>query len=92
MRGQVSRRWHHRRLYCACLCACCQHSYESGRDEQSFVDYLNEKAGTHRVAGGGLNDQAGRVPELDQVAAKFAEEPSHSVRVAQRRRARCTPV
>ena len=56
------------------------------------MDYLNEKAGTHRVAGGGLNDQAGRVPELDQVAAKFAEEPSHSVRVAQRRRAHCTPV
>ena len=48
------------------------------------MDYLNEKAGTHRVAGGGLNDQAGRVPELDQVAAKFAEEPSHSVRTTQR--------
>lgn len=52
--------------------------YESGRDEESFVEYLNEKAGTHRVAGGGLSDEAGRVPELDQVAARFAEEPKAS--------------
>lgn len=55
-------------------------SYESGRDEESFVEYLNEKAGTHRMPGGGLNDKAGRVPELDEVAAQFAEEPSQTVR------------
>lgn len=51
-------------------------AYESGRDEQSFVDFLNEKAGTNRVSGGGLNEKAGTVPELDQVAAKFAADPS----------------
>ena len=53
--------------------------YESARDEQAFVDFLNEKAGTNRLPGGGLNDAAGRVPELDQVAGKFAESPSASV-------------
>jgi len=56
-------------------------AYESGRDEQSFVDFLNEKAGTSRLPGGGLNADAGTVPELDQVAAKFSSDPSQAVRL-----------
>jgi protein disulfide-isomerase A6 len=31
--------------------------YEGGRTEDDFVAYLNEKCGTHRAVGGGLNDQ-----------------------------------
>ncbi|THV07431.1 protein disulfide isomerase [Dendrothele bispora CBS 962.96] len=46
-------------------------AYESGRSEADFVAFLNEKCGTQRAAGGGLNDEAGRVAELDALASKF---------------------
>ncbi|EJD06698.1 protein disulfide isomerase [Fomitiporia mediterranea MF3/22] len=45
--------------------------YEGERTEKAFVDFLNEKCGTHRAVGGGLNDEAGRIPEFDALAAKF---------------------
>ena len=32
-------------------------NYEGGRTEEAFVSFLNEKCGTHRAVGGGLNDQ-----------------------------------
>ena len=32
-------------------------AYTGGRSEDAFVAYLNEKCGTHRSVGGGLNDQ-----------------------------------
>jgi protein disulfide-isomerase A6 len=47
-------------------------AYEEGRSEQDFVGYLNEKAGTHRVAGGGLTDSAGRIVDLDALAGKLS--------------------
>jgi thiol-disulfide isomerase/thioredoxin len=31
--------------------------YEGGRQEADFVEFLNEKCGTYRAVGGGLNDQ-----------------------------------
>lgn len=31
--------------------------YVGGRQEADFVHFLNEKCGTHRAVGGGLNDQ-----------------------------------
>jgi len=34
-------------------------NYEGGRSEDAFVAFLNEKCGTHRAVGGGLNDQVG---------------------------------
>ncbi|OJA12426.1 hypothetical protein AZE42_03387 [Rhizopogon vesiculosus] len=46
-------------------------TYEGPRTEQAFVDFLNERCGTQRAAGGGLNDEAGRIPELDTLAQKF---------------------
>ncbi|KAH0833320.1 thioredoxin-like protein [Lanmaoa asiatica] len=46
-------------------------SYEGGRSEQAFVTFLNERCGAHRAVGGGLNDEAGRLAELDLVAQKF---------------------
>jgi len=45
--------------------------YEGGRQEADFVQFLNEKCGTHRAVGGGLNDQAGRNAEFDALASKF---------------------
>jgi protein disulfide-isomerase A6 len=32
-------------------------AYEGGRTEADFVQYLNEKCGTHRQVGGGLNEK-----------------------------------
>ncbi|XJO77108.1 hypothetical protein BDV3_001738 [Batrachochytrium dendrobatidis] len=45
--------------------------YDGSRDEDSFVKYLNQKCGTHRVAGGGLNEEAGRLETLDSLVKVF---------------------
>lgn len=31
--------------------------YEGGRNEEDFVEFLNEKCGTQRAVGGGLNEK-----------------------------------
>jgi len=49
--------------------------YNGGRSEQDFIDFLNEKCGTNRVAGGGIDDQAGLVADFDALAAKFVTDP-----------------
>jgi len=46
-------------------------AYEGPRTEQAFVTFLNERCGTQRAVGGGLNDEAGRIAELDSLAQKF---------------------
>lgn len=48
-------------------------AYNGGRSEQAFIDFLNEKCGTQRAVGGGLNDLAGRIPSLDELAQKFID-------------------
>lgn len=45
--------------------------YEGGRTEQEFIEFLNEKAGTHRTVGGGLNAKAGTIPSLDAIISKL---------------------
>ncbi|KAL2127879.1 hypothetical protein VTI74DRAFT_10024 [Chaetomium olivicolor] len=45
--------------------------YAGGRSEEAFVKFLNEKAGTHRAAGGGVDATAGTVEALDTIVAKF---------------------
>ncbi|KAM6504532.1 protein disulfide isomerase [Amanita muscaria] len=45
--------------------------YDGGRYESGFVDFLNEKCGTQRAVGGGLNDKAGRLEEFDALAQRF---------------------
>lgn len=50
--------------------------YEGARSEDAFVDFLNEKAGTHRVVGGGLDDKAGTIPTLDSIVAKYMSSKS----------------
>ncbi|KAL2266388.1 hypothetical protein VTJ83DRAFT_5740 [Remersonia thermophila] len=46
--------------------------YKGGRSEADFVSFLNEKAGTQRAPGGGVNANAGTVKALDAVVKKFA--------------------
>lgn len=45
--------------------------YNSGRSEEDFISFLNEKCGTNRVSGGGIDEKAGRVDAYDELAAKF---------------------
>ena len=39
-------------------------------------------AGTHRVVGGGLDDTAGRITEMDELAKKFVAATSESEKEA----------
>ncbi|EIW54716.1 protein disulfide isomerase [Trametes versicolor FP-101664 SS1] len=48
--------------------------YDGPRTEEAFVEYLNEKCGTHRALGGLLDDKVGRLEQLDALASKFFEE------------------
>ena len=45
--------------------------YNSGRDADSFLSFLNEKAGTSRTADGGLAASFGRLPDFDTLATSF---------------------
>lgn len=47
--------------------------YDGGRAESNFVEFINEKAGTFRLPGGGLNDVAGTISKLDQIIAQGGE-------------------
>lgn len=46
-------------------------AYEGARTEDAFVQFINEKAGTHRVVGGGLDATAGTIAALDTLVAKL---------------------
>ncbi|KAI1787964.1 protein disulfide isomerase [Ganoderma leucocontextum] len=48
--------------------------YDGPRTEEAFVTYLNEKCGTQRGVGGLLHEKAGRLEQLDALAAKFFDE------------------
>lgn len=55
--------------------------YEGGRTEKDFVDYLNEKCGTHRAVGGGLNDEVWKTScVLLSVLMDVSGWPSRQVR------------
>jgi protein disulfide-isomerase A6 len=56
--------------------------YNSGRDLEDFVKFINEKVGTQRLSSGLLNEQAGRVAELDALAAKFEEADDKNAALA----------
>jgi protein disulfide-isomerase A6 len=53
-------------------------TYESARDIPSFVDYINQKAGTKRLATGRLDSTAGRISELDTLAGQFVASGDQS--------------
>jgi len=46
--------------------------YEGGRSEQDIVEFINSKAGTHRLIGGGLDTKAGTIDTLDAIIGKIA--------------------
>lgn len=46
-------------------------AYSGGRSEEALVDFINSKAGTYRLPGGGLNSQAGTIEVIDSVLAKY---------------------
>lgn len=46
--------------------------YEGGRTEKDFIAFLNEKAGTHRAVGGGLDATGGTIEALDTIVQKFS--------------------
>lgn len=46
-------------------------AYTGGRTEQDILAFVNSKAGTHRVPGGGLDDTAGTVAAFDKVIKKL---------------------
>lgn len=45
--------------------------YSGGRSEESLVQFLNEKAETHRLVGGGLGRVAGTIAALDALVTKY---------------------
>jgi len=45
--------------------------YDGAREVKDFVEFLNDKAGTHRTLDGGLKALAGRVPSLDAILEEF---------------------
>ncbi|KAI8148916.1 thioredoxin-like protein [Fennellomyces sp. T-0311] len=45
--------------------------YEGPRSESGFIEFLNQKCGTRRVVGGGLDTLAGRIAQLDKLAIEF---------------------
>ncbi|KIX08267.1 protein disulfide-isomerase domain [Rhinocladiella mackenziei CBS 650.93] len=45
--------------------------YSGARSEDALVEFVNSKAGTYRVVGGGLNSQAGTIEVIDNVLAKY---------------------
>ncbi|KAI0145198.1 disulfide isomerase [Xylariaceae sp. FL1272] len=47
-------------------------AYNGGRSEADLIKFINEKAGTHRVAGGGLDFTAGTIDILNHIAMKYA--------------------
>jgi len=48
--------------------------YTRGRSEQDLINFLNEKCGTHRVSGGGIDANSGLVPEYNALAEKFVKD------------------
>ncbi|XP_065828388.1 uncharacterized protein [Oscarella lobularis] len=48
--------------------------YSGGRETSDFITFLNDKCGTHRVEGGGLDSSAGLIDELNVLAQKFMAE------------------
>ncbi|KAA8652567.1 hypothetical protein EYZ11_002372 [Aspergillus tanneri] len=50
--------------------------YAGPRTEEAFVNFVNEKAGTHRAVGGRLDDKAGTVVILDTLVAKYTSSQS----------------
>jgi len=58
-------------------------AYESGRDVPSFVDFINTRAGTKRLADGKLSPEVGRIAALDEIAKQFTASSDQAALVKQ---------
>jgi len=56
--------------------------YSGGRDTADFIRFINEKAGTQRIAGGGYTDKYGRTDSLDMLALRFKSANNRKDRTA----------
>ncbi|EON69878.1 hypothetical protein W97_09142 [Coniosporium apollinis CBS 100218] len=54
-------------------------AYNGGRTEKDLVSFMNEKAGTHRAVGGGLDSTAGLIPELDELVKQYLVKPDPEI-------------
>lgn len=45
--------------------------YDGGRSEAAFISFLNEKTGTHRAPGGGLDATGGTIEALNKIVEEF---------------------
>lgn len=45
--------------------------YEGARSEDALVAFINERAGTRRVVGGGLDAKAGTIEAVDTILSKY---------------------
>lgn len=53
--------------------------FDDGHALSSFVDFINDRAGTFRTESGGLTENACRVPALDEIISSAAELTSEVV-------------
>lgn len=56
--------------------------YSGARTEEAFITFINEKAGTHRAVGGGLDATAGTIEAFNTIVSKFVEAPTTLKEVA----------
>jgi len=54
-------------------------AYDKGRDHQSFVDFINQKAGTHRNLDSSLQETVGRIFGLDQLVSQYVASPNAQI-------------
>jgi len=52
--------------------------YDQGRDVQTFIDFINHQSGTFRESDGTLNDQAGTIKNLDNLAEQYVSSSDRS--------------
>lgn len=45
-------------------------AYSGARSEEAFIKFINQKAGTHRTTGGGLDSTAGTIAVLDKIVSE----------------------
>lgn len=61
--------------------------YQGARSEQAFVDFVNQETGTRRAVGGGLNADAGKIAQLDDIVAKHVSAHTFAELVAEVKKA-----
>ena len=62
-------------------------AYAGARSEEAFIEFLNNKAGTHRAPGGGLDTKAGTIAALDKLVTEYAPAAKFEKLVAELKKA-----